>query len=40
VTFEGKQAAEPTVYDKVLIAVGRRANGDKLDAEKAGVQVN
>ena len=40
VTFEGKQAAEPTVYDKVLIAVGRRANGDKLDAEKAGVRVN
>jgi dihydrolipoamide dehydrogenase len=28
------------VYDRVLIAVGRRANGDRLDAEKAGVLVN
>jgi dihydrolipoamide dehydrogenase len=40
VSFDGKQAAGPTVYDKVLIAVGRRANGDKLDAEKAGVRVD
>ena len=40
VSFDGKQAAEPTVYDKVLVAVGRRANGDKLDAEKAGVRVD
>ncbi len=40
VTFEGKNAPEVGVYDRVLVAVGRRANGDKLDAEKAGVLVN
>ena len=40
VSFEGKNAPEIGVYDRVLVAVGRRANGDKLDAEKAGVQVN
>jgi dihydrolipoamide dehydrogenase len=42
VSFEGKDApeAEVGVYDRVLVAVGRRANGDKLDAEKAGVLVN
>jgi dihydrolipoamide dehydrogenase len=39
VTFEGKDAPEVGVYDRVLVAVGRRANGDKLDAEKAGVSV-
>ena len=27
-------------YDKVLISVGRRANGDKIDADKAGVNVD
>jgi dihydrolipoamide dehydrogenase len=42
VSFEGKDAPESEVgvYDRVLIAVGRRANGDRLDAEKAGVLVN
>ena len=40
VTFEGKDVPDPSVYDRVLVAVGRRANGDKLDAEKAGVAVN
>ena len=40
VTFEGKNAPEVGVYDRVLVAVGRRANGDKLEAEKAGVLVN
>jgi len=40
VTFEGKNAPdEPVVYDKVLSAVGRRANGDKIAADKAGVEV-
>jgi dihydrolipoamide dehydrogenase len=28
------------VYDRVLVAIGRRANGDKLDAVKAGVDVD
>ena len=40
VNFEGDGAPEIGVYDRVLVAVGRRANGDKLDAEKAGVEVN
>ncbi len=40
VTFEGKDAPEIGVYDRVLVAVGRRANGDQLDAEKAGVEVS
>ncbi|MEM5508585.1 dihydrolipoyl dehydrogenase [Pseudoalteromonas sp. AS71] len=41
VTFEGKNApAEPVRYDKVLVAVGRTPNGNLLDAEKAGVNVD
>jgi dihydrolipoamide dehydrogenase len=44
VSFEnaeaGKAAAlEPQLFDRVLVAVGRAANGDKLDAGKAGVRV-
>jgi dihydrolipoamide dehydrogenase len=41
VTFEGEKApAEPQCYDLVLVAVGRRPNGDKLDADKAGINVS
>ena len=41
VAFEGEQApAEPQRYDRVLTAVGRRANGDAIGAEKAGVEVS
>ncbi|WP_129642721.1 dihydrolipoyl dehydrogenase [Peristeroidobacter agariperforans] len=40
VTFEGEQATEPQLYDKVLIAVGRSPNGKKIGAEAAGVVVN
>ena len=40
VEFEGENAPEPQTYDKVLIAVGRRANGDQLDLDKAGVEVD
>jgi dihydrolipoamide dehydrogenase len=40
VTFEGDKAPSVGVYDRVLVAVGRRANGGKLDAEKAGVSVD
>ncbi len=41
VTFEGDQApTEPQLYDKVLMAVGRRPNGREIDAEKAGLIVN
>ncbi len=41
VTFEGKNApAEPVRYDKVLVAVGRKPNGAKVGADKAGVKVD
>ena len=40
VAFEGKDAPAREVYDKVLIAIGRRANGDRLDCDKAGVEVD
>lgn len=41
VTFEGKNApAEPQLFDRILVAVGRRPNGDQIDADKAGVKVD
>jgi dihydrolipoamide dehydrogenase len=41
VSFEGENApAEPQIYDLVLVAVGRIPNGKKIDASKAGVQVD
>ncbi|MEM7431423.1 MAG: dihydrolipoyl dehydrogenase [Pseudomonadota bacterium] len=40
VSFEGDNAPSIGVYDRVLIAVGRRPNGDKIDADKAGVTVD
>lgn len=41
VTFEGEQApAESQLYDKVLMAVGRRPNGREIAAEAAGLVVN
>ncbi len=40
VSFEGKNAPDARLFDKVLVAVGRRPNGHKIAAEKAGVQVN
>jgi dihydrolipoamide dehydrogenase len=40
VSFEGAKAPEPQVYDKVLVAVGRRPNGLKIAADKAGIKVD
>ncbi|MCP5050225.1 MAG: dihydrolipoyl dehydrogenase, partial [bacterium] len=41
VNFEGKNAPEgPQRYDRILSAVGRRPNGDLIDAAKAGVHVD
>jgi dihydrolipoamide dehydrogenase len=40
VEFDGDDAPEPQTYDRVLVAVGRRANGDQLDLDKAGVDVD
>jgi len=40
VTFEGEQApAEPQRYDLVLVATGRSPNGNKIEAQLAGVKV-
>ena len=38
-TFEGDSIPEAKLYDRVLVSVGRSANGGKLDADKAGVRV-
>lgn len=38
-TFEGESIPDGKIFDRVLVAVGRSANGGKLDADKAGVQV-
>ena len=40
VSFEGEQAPSTELYDRVLVAIGRRANGDKIAADKAGVAVD
>ena len=41
VTFEGENApSAPEKFDRILCAVGRRPNGDKVAAEKAGVKVD
>ncbi len=40
VSFEGGKAPSIGVYDRVLVAIGRKANGNTLDAEKAGVMVD
>ncbi|NCC28000.1 MAG: dihydrolipoyl dehydrogenase [Gammaproteobacteria bacterium] len=39
VVFEGKHPGEE-VYDKVLVAIGRRPNGKLVNAEAAGVKVD
>ena len=40
VTFEGEKAPEPTTFEKVLVSVGRRPNGDRIGAEEAGLEVD
>ncbi len=37
---DGGAGPAPEVYDRVLLAVGRRPNGANIGADKAGVQVN
>jgi dihydrolipoamide dehydrogenase len=39
-TFEGDNAPAPQVYDRVLLSVGRRPNGNAIEARAAGVQVS
>ncbi|NNM61032.1 MAG: dihydrolipoyl dehydrogenase [Steroidobacteraceae bacterium] len=38
--FEGAAAVEPQDFDRVLVAVGRTANGNLIDAASAGVMVD
>jgi len=41
VSLEGDHATkEPRKFDQILVAVGRRPNGDKIGADKAGVKVD
>ena len=40
VRLEGEGAPESARFDRVLVAVGRRANGDRIDAAKAGLEVD
>ncbi len=41
VTFEGENAPDkPQKFDRILVSVGRRPNGKRIDAEKAGVNVD
>jgi dihydrolipoamide dehydrogenase len=39
-TFEGPDSTEPQLFDRVLIAVGRNANGNAINAGVAGVAVS
>ena len=40
VHLEGDDVPEKLTFDRVLVAVGRKPNGHKIDAEKAGVKVD
>jgi dihydrolipoamide dehydrogenase len=37
--LEGDKAPNSAEFDRVLVCVGRRPNGDSIDADKAGVEV-
>ncbi|MGH8157114.1 MAG: dihydrolipoyl dehydrogenase [Rhodanobacter sp.] len=39
VGYEGDSIPETTLFDRVLVAVGRSPNGNKIGADKAGVTV-
>jgi dihydrolipoamide dehydrogenase len=40
VSYEGESIPETKLFDRVLVAVGRSPNGNKIGADKAGVAVN
>lgn len=40
VTFEGTQRSESKVFDKVLVAAGRKPNGARIGAEHAGIHMD
>lgn len=39
-TADGETKLDPQTFDFVLVATGRRPNGDSIDAEQAGVNVD
>jgi dihydrolipoamide dehydrogenase len=39
-TYEGPDSPEPQLFDRVLVAVGRAANGNAINAGVAGVKVS
>jgi dihydrolipoamide dehydrogenase len=39
-TFEGGREPAPETFDRVLVAVGRRPNGDQIGAEAAGIHLD
>jgi dihydrolipoamide dehydrogenase len=39
VSYEGENIPETTLFDRVLVSVGRSPNGNKIGADKAGVVV-
>ncbi len=40
VSFDGPEAPKPQLFGRLLVAVGRSANGLRIDADKAGVAVD
>ena len=40
VSFDGENAPATDVFDRILVAVGRRPNGLRIGAENAGVEVD
>jgi dihydrolipoamide dehydrogenase len=40
VSFDGPKAPASAVFDRILVAVGRRPNGTQIAAERAGVDVD
>lgn len=40
VEFEGESIPDAKIFDRVLVAVGRSANGNNIGADKAGVEVS
>ncbi len=40
VSFEGDKAPDPAIFDKVLVAVGRTPNGNRIGADAAGIKVD
>jgi dihydrolipoamide dehydrogenase len=40
VEFEGEKSPAQKRFERVLIAIGRRPNGDRMEANKAGVEID